>query len=107
METTTMESLHPYRAITPAHDTSEDARLAREGADERWFRRAAFLLAGSRAGLARLPRLPATATEAALKARRLNGPWPPGSTGEVLHAIARSLGPAELPSHGIGADAAL
>jgi L-2,4-diaminobutyrate decarboxylase len=103
-----MESLHPYRAIapaiTPAHD---DVAPPREGADERWFNRAPFLLAGSRDGLARLPRLLSIATEAALKARRLNGPLPAGSTADVLTAITRALGPAELPSHGIGADAAL
>jgi L-2,4-diaminobutyrate decarboxylase len=111
METTTMESLHPYRAITPAitpaHDSSDELRLAREGADERWFRGAPFLLAGSRDGLARLPRLLATATEAALSARRLTGPLPAGSTVEVLNAVTRALGPAELPPAGMGADATL
>jgi L-2,4-diaminobutyrate decarboxylase len=99
-----MESLHLQRALTPAHD---DVALAREGADERWFRSATYLLAGSRDGLARLPRMLATATESALEARRLDGPLPAGSTSDVLHALARALGPAELPPNGIGADAAL
>jgi L-2,4-diaminobutyrate decarboxylase len=106
-----MESLHPYRAVTPAitptHDSSDDVRHAHEDAAERWFRSSPFLLAGSRDGLARLPRLLATATETALTARRLTGPLPAGSTAEVLNAVARALGPAELPAAGMGAEAAL
>ena len=65
------------------------------------------VLAGSREGLTQLSRLLARATDVAISARRLTGPLPPGSPGEVMRSAALALGPAELPRDGVGTEAAL
>lgn len=81
---------------------------AREAADDpRRRQRAQVTLAGSRDGLAELPRLLASATSTALSARRLAGPLPAGSTRDVLGAASALLGPSELASEGIGSEEAL
>lgn len=83
------------------------ARVREAAEDERRLRGSPFLLAGSRDGLAQLPRMLAMATDTALTVRRLAGPLPAGATGDVLGAVAAALGPIEVPSEGIGAEAAL
>ena len=70
-------------------------------------RTAESLLAGSRAGLARLGALLDQATSSALLARQHVGPLPCGTTREVLSAAESALGPAELPPVGIGDELAL
>lgn len=47
------------------------------------------------------------ATDTALTVRRLAGPLPAGTTADVLGAVSVALGPIEVPSEGIGAEAAL
>jgi len=69
-------------------------------------RRTAFL-AASREGLAALPSLVATASEAALSARRLAGPLPTGKPHDVLAAADAWLGACALAAEGIGVEAAL
>jgi glutamate/tyrosine decarboxylase-like PLP-dependent enzyme len=79
----------------------------RESAPDEGGIRSPFLLAGSRDGLAQLPRLLAMATDTALTVRRLAGPLPAGKTADVYGAVAAALGPVEVPLEGIGAEAAL
>jgi L-2,4-diaminobutyrate decarboxylase len=108
-----MESLHEN--FVPTHTgalvsepADEPLARAREAAeDPRRFRRSPFLLAGSREGLAQLPRMLARATDTALAVRRLAGPLPAGRTIDVLGAAAAALGPVEVPTEGMGAEAAL
>lgn len=64
-------------------------------------------LAGSRAGMAQLPRLLGAAIDAALAARRPVGPLPAGGALENLAAAQALLGPTELAQQGIGSEAAL
>lgn len=65
------------------------------------------LLAGSRGGLARLPAVLAGAIERALECQGDDRPFPAGTAGEVLSAAEDLLGPVEVPTEGIGTDAAL
>ena len=65
------------------------------------------LLAGSRAGLHALSSLLAKAIESTLSARRPCGPLPEGRAADVLALTAAALGPSELPTHGMGSEAAL
>jgi len=62
--------------------------------------------AGSPEGLELLPRFVRRAT-AALARRRPRGPLPGRDVRSPLQAVGESLGPAALPSHGVGADKAL
>ncbi|MFD5326305.1 pyridoxal phosphate-dependent decarboxylase family protein [Streptomyces sp. NPDC127092] len=64
-------------------------------------------LAGSRTGLADVLTALTGAVDAASNARRPDGPLPAGTPAEVLAAASRALGPAELPTEGLGAEAAL
>ncbi|MFJ7069627.1 pyridoxal phosphate-dependent decarboxylase family protein [Streptomyces sp. NPDC101115] len=64
-------------------------------------------LAGSRTGLADVLTALTGAVDAAANARRPDGPLPAGSPSEVLAAASGALGPAELPTEGLGAEAAL
>jgi L-2,4-diaminobutyrate decarboxylase len=99
-----MESLHEASIHTLATASPLDAA---DDATPRRKPRPAPLLAGSREGLAQLPRLLGVAAEAALTARRRGGPLPAGAPADVLAAAALALGPAEVPAEGIGAEAAL
>ncbi|MEU3606802.1 aminotransferase class V-fold PLP-dependent enzyme [Streptomyces sp. NPDC035033] len=64
-------------------------------------------LAGSRTGLADVLTALTGAVDAASHARRPEGPLPAGTPAEVLAAASRALGPAELPTEGLGTEAAL
>ncbi|HMI86850.1 MAG TPA: pyridoxal-dependent decarboxylase [Polyangiaceae bacterium] len=92
-----------------AGETLDETR-ARPSRAAETFRRnysSPFLLAGSAEGLNELSRMLAKTTDAALRAHRFAGPLPVGSSAEVLASAASLLGPAELPNHGVGTDAAL
>jgi len=108
-----MELFHETKLSTHSSALTADgtdgllARAREAAQDERRLRRSPFLLAGSRDGLAQLPRMLALATDTALTVRRLAGPLPAGTTADVLGAVAAALGPIELPSEGVGAEAAL
>lgn len=64
------------------------------------------MLAGSREGMAEVVTTLAGAVASARSVHR-DGPMPPGLPGEVLAAATDTLGPATVPTDGIGADAAL
>jgi L-2,4-diaminobutyrate decarboxylase len=108
-----MESFQETAVFTHSSTTTPEAAdgllaRAREAAtDERRLRRSPFLLAGSRDGLAQLPRMLGMATDTALTVRRLAGPLPAGTTADVLGAVVAALGPVEVPREGMGAEAAL
>ncbi|MGI5358173.1 pyridoxal phosphate-dependent decarboxylase family protein [Streptomyces sp. CA-252508] len=65
------------------------------------------LLAGSHEGLAEVLATLAEAVDTAAAARRPDGPVPAGTPAEVLATASRALGPAELPTEGLGTKAAL
>ncbi|ORT58071.1 pyridoxal-dependent decarboxylase [Streptomyces sp. CB03238] len=65
------------------------------------------VLAGSHDGLAEVLATLAEAIDAASTARRPDGPIPAGTPAEVLAAASRALGPADLPTEGLGSKAAL
>ncbi|MFB7467846.1 pyridoxal phosphate-dependent decarboxylase family protein [Streptomyces sp. NPDC056224] len=65
------------------------------------------LLAGSREGLAEVSAALADAVDTLRASRRPAGPVPAGNPRDVLAAAARTLGPARLPTEGLGAEAAL
>jgi L-2,4-diaminobutyrate decarboxylase len=92
-----------------AFDAGSDAlsRARSETAEELGRRRCAAMLAGSREGLAQLPRLLDQIADAALSARRLAGPLPAGRASDVLGSATAALGCRELPKEGIGPEAAL
>src|SRR5262245_50091540 len=108
-----MEATRPTTVVSGAHrltgELAEETR-ARPSRAAETFRRnysSPFLLAGSADGLNELSRMLARTTDAALSAHRFAGPLPAGATAEVLAAATSALGRAELPNHGVGADAAL
>lgn len=65
------------------------------------------ILAGSTAGLAEFPAMLMNVIENMWDSRRFSGPLPIGPAEEVLRAAEAMLGPDEIPTEGIGADAAL
>lgn len=78
-----------------------------DSAPARQRRRASMTLAGSAEGWSQLPGLMSAACAAMLDSPRPWGPLPVGSPSDVLRAAMDQLGPPELPTQGIGADAAL
>jgi L-2,4-diaminobutyrate decarboxylase len=96
-------------AASSAFDACEEApRRTRDMACAEPGRlRCGATLAGSREGLAQLPRLLEHIADTALSARRPEGPLPEGAARDVLGSAAAALGSRELPGEGIGAEAAL
>jgi L-2,4-diaminobutyrate decarboxylase len=93
----------------PALDAGAEAlsRTADVGSEELGPPSCQAMLAGSREGLAQLPRLLEGVADVALSAHRLAGPLPAGRASDVLGGATAALGCRELPRQGIGPEAAL